>query len=168
MGQRVRLALFALMGAAALTACAPGPLSVEGADLDLEPSDVQAQPSAAQGKTIVWGGKIVSSKNLAERTRLEIVAYPTRARAQRPDTEQQPMGRFRAYESGYLETAEYEPGREITLRGVITGTEEGPIDEVTYTFPTVDVEAIKLWQPRAEVRRDEPRFHIGIGVFRRY
>jgi len=168
MGQRLCLALVALMGALALTACAPGPLSVEGADLDLDPGDVQADPGVAQGKTVVWGGKIVSSTNLAERTRLEIVAYPTQARAQRPQTDQQPMGRFRAYESGYLETAEYAPGREVTVRGVITGTEQAPIDQVTYTFPTVDIEAIELWQRRSELQRQEPRIHFGFGIIRRY
>ncbi len=168
MGHRFRRALLALLSAAALAACAPGPLSVEGASLDLEPGDVQADPEAAQGKTIVWGGKIVSSKNLAERTRLEIVAYPIRARAQRPQTDQKPLGRFRAYEPGYLETAEYAPGREVTVRGVITGTEEDPIDEVTYTYPTIEAEAIKLWPPRRELRREEPRLYFRFGVMRRF
>ncbi|PSQ91082.1 MAG: hypothetical protein BRD57_05310 [Proteobacteria bacterium SW_6_67_9] len=62
----------------------------------------------------------------------------------------------------------YSPGREVTVRGIVTGTEEGRIDAVTYTYPTVDIEAIKLWEPRAQVRREEPRFHFGFGIIRRY
>jgi len=168
MHHRSLIAVLAVLAVYSLAGCAPGPLSIEGANLDITPAEARTEPSAAQGETVVWGGRIVATQNQPERTRLEIVAYPITAHAQRPNRDQEPLGRFRAYQAGYLETAAYSPGREVTVRGIVTGTEEGRIDAVTYTYPTVDIEAIKLWEPRAQVRREEPRFHFGFGIIRRY
>jgi len=165
----VRLAhlLASCLALAALGGCASGPLSEEGVDRNLTPGDVRAAGDTAKGKTVLWGGEIVSSRNLPERTRIEVVAYPL-AHFQRPNTDAAPMARFRAYQDGYLETAAYARGRQVTLRGEVTGTETGKVDDIDYTFPTVDIEAIELWQPERSVERNEPRFHFGFGVIQRY
>lgn len=150
---------FALLGG-----CASGPLPVEGVASDLTPKGVTADPAPATGRTVLWGGVVVAAKNLAERTRIEIVSYPLDSRSQRPQTDEPPGGRFMAYQEGYLETAEYRPGRRITVRGTVSGTEPGRVGEADYTYPTVEVESLELWPEQAAAPRREPRFHFGIGV----
>ncbi|HKJ89162.1 MAG TPA: Slp family lipoprotein, partial [Gammaproteobacteria bacterium] len=74
-----------------------------------------------------------------------------------------PQGRFLAVNEGYLETADYAPGRRVTLTGPVTGLKKGLIGKATYTYPVVKVDDIQLW--RKEQRyRPEPGFHFGIGV----
>ncbi|MEX0607100.1 MAG: Slp family lipoprotein [Halofilum sp. (in: g-proteobacteria)] len=141
--------------------CASGPLKTEGVARDLDPGE-GASPEHV-GATVLWGGVVVNSENLADRTRLEIVGYPLDEHSQRPLTEAEPQGRFLAYRDGYLETAEYGRGRRVTVRGEVTGSEEGRIGEARYTYPAVAVEQLELWQEPRE-RSSRPRFHFGIGV----
>lgn len=155
--------MFALiLVTAALCGCANGPLKTAGVATGLTPANV-AERRGAVGKTVLWGGVIVAARNLAERTRLEIVAYPLDPGSQRPRVEAEPLGRFLAYQGGYLETAEFSPGRRITVRGTLTGFRTGYVGEAHYTYPTVRIEALELW-PRGRDRDTGPNFHFGIGV----
>lgn len=163
MNRRRPLALV-LLAAALLAGCASGPLPVEGVARDLTPGRVTADPAAATGRTVLWGGVIVNAKNLPERTRLEILAYPLDERSQRPLTGQAPAGRFLAFKAGYLETAEFSQGRRVTLRGTVTGTREGRVGDADYSYPTVAIETLELWPAESAGRRGEPRFHFGIGI----
>ncbi|MDZ7747465.1 MAG: Slp family lipoprotein [Halofilum sp. (in: g-proteobacteria)] len=156
--------LAAVLAAAVLGGCASGPLRDEGVATELTPQGVADDPVPATGRTVLWGGVIVAARNLAERTRIEIVAYPLDPRSQRPLLQEAPVGRFLAYEEGYLETAEYRQGRRITVRGTVSGTEPGRVGEADYTYPTVTVEALELWPEQDARPRSEPRFHFGIGI----
>lgn len=142
--------------------CASGPLRTEGVARDLEPREAVAGEHV--GATVLWGGVVVDATNLEERTRLEIVSYPLDEYSQRPKTEAEPQGRFLAYRDGYLETAEYGRGRRVTVRGEITDSERGRIDEAPYTYPVVAIEELELWPQRRDQGSSRPRFHFGLGV----
>ncbi len=154
--RRSWLLLLALL----LAGCASGPLKTEGVSA-LTPGEAAGSDSV--GETVLWGGVIVNATNLPERTRLEIVSYPLDSRSQRPRIDAEPGGRFLAYKQGYLETAEYGRGRRVTVRGDVTGSEQGQVGEAPYTYPTVEVEALELW-PEARSRGDGSRFRFGVGV----
>lgn len=143
-----------------LAGCASGPLKTEGVS-ELTPDEATTPDSV--GATVLWGGVVVSATNLAERTRLEIVGYPLDSYSQRPKADAEPAGRFLAYKAGYLETAEYKRGSRVTLRGEITGSEEGRVGEAPYTYPTVEIEALELW-PAPSSRGEGSRFRFGVGV----
>jgi len=154
------LALVALLGA-----CAHAPLDAEGVDLALTPEDVRADADGTRDRAVIWGGQIVRAENLADSTRLEIVSYPLDARSQRPRAEQRPGARFLVDRAGYLETAEYEPGRSITVRGRVTGTEAGRIGEADYDYPVVTADEMHLWPRRAAgAERAQPRINFGVGI----
>jgi len=148
---------------AMLAGCASAPLKTEGVATDLTPDAAVSSAAAATGRTVLWGGVIVSATNLPHRTRLEIVGYPLDPYSQRPYTDKPPEHRFLAFQQGYLETAEYRAGRAVTVRGKVTGTEAGHVGDAAYTYPTVQVEALHLWPQRA-ANEGEPRFHFGIGI----
>lgn len=155
--------LYSVVFLLALAGCASAPLATEGVDGDLRPAAVKEDPEATAGRTVLWGGVIADARNLPERTRLEIVAYPLSERTQMPDTEAASLGRFRVYVDGYLETAVFGPGRRFTVRGRVQGTETGRIDEAEYTFPVVEAEAFELW-PEQTRRERGSGVNFGFGI----
>lgn len=161
---RLFLLLFAVVS---LAACATSPeFDTTGIDVSITPQQVVKtipgkNRQAIQGTTILWGGVIIASTNLKDATQFEILAYPL-DKNHRPNTGQQPVGRFLAVQSGYLEAADYTQGRLMTVKGRMIDKRLGRIGEAEYTYPVVNVEQQHLW--RKEGDSGEPRIHFGIGV----
>jgi outer membrane lipoprotein len=153
---------FVLLIAAFLTACATTPaFDTKGVDFSITPQRAVAENASLQGAPLLWGGIIIASANLRQETQFEILAYPLDDN-QRPDTSQQPLGRFLAQQAGYLETADYSEGRLMTVSGTLQGTRVGRIGESEYTYPVVQVKQQFLWGKTSE----EPAtsVHFGIGI----
>jgi len=147
-----------------LAACATGPgFDTAGVDRELTPQRLSAVADVAEDEQVVWGGIIVASKNLEDRTRLEVLAYPL-DRSQRPRTAQSPQGRFIVEHPGYLETADYGPGRSLTVAGVVDEVVDGRIGEAAYRYPRVKPDDLYLWPQASEVQRTSPRVHFGVGI----
>lgn len=144
-----------------LASCATSPdFDTRGVDLSLQPQEVADRPLPA-GTEVLWGGTIVQGSNLAEGTRLELIGYPLDDQ-QRPDSGRAPVGRFLVQRDGYLELADYRPGRQLTVRGELARVVEGKVGQAPYRYPVVNAERLHLWStPRESVG---PRFHFGVGV----
>jgi len=123
-----------------------------------------AADSAAGGQRVLWGGTVINASNLADATQLEVLAYPL-DEDQRPMTDRNPLGRFLVVKEGYLETADYGPGRLVTVAGTIDGTNEGKVGQARYTYPVVRAEDLQLWSREPRYRGSvQPRFGVGIGI----
>lgn len=151
----------ALVTVLLLAGCATA-FDIGGADTTLTPQQAASAIDAARTRMVAWGGMIVDARNLADRTRLEVLAYPLDAR-NRPDRDAAPVGRFLAMHPGYLETADYQAGRLVTVVGTVTETRAGTVGEALYVYPVLNVTGLKLW-PTAQQEAAEPRFHFGVGV----
>ena len=121
-------------------------------------ADVVQSPAAHIGKVIIAGGTIIEAKNLQEGTRLEILQYPTTSSG-RPQLGKPSGGRFLVLVPGYLETAIYRPGRQITVAGEVSGLRELPLDDTTYHYPVFTPREIHLWSEGDS----GPRIHFGFG-----
>lgn len=153
--------LLLLLTTLLLGACASGPrYPTEGVELAVTPQQAISEAATLRDKRILWGGMIINSTNLATQSRLEILAYPLDSN-QYPQTDSAPLGRFLLFKSGYLETVDYAPGRLVTVRGLLGGTQSGMVGETRYNYPLVKSGDIYLW-PRSG--RSEPRVHFGVGV----
>ncbi len=106
---------------------------------------------------------IVSSTNLENSTRLEVLAYPLDS-SQRPDTSANPTGRFLALKQGYLETVDYSPGKRVTVKGTLTRAREGHIGEAEYTYPVVAVDQLYLWPEESAAEQSGTGLNLGIGI----
>jgi outer membrane lipoprotein len=53
--------------------------------------------------------------------------------------------RFIADIDGFLDPAQYSPGKRLTVSGALTQTRKRPVGEFQYTYPVVDVQAYHLW-----------------------
>ncbi len=158
----LRPALLALL--LLLAGCATGPRFAVGAlEADLGPQDVAERLATFKGRRFVWGGRIVAAENLADRTRLQILAYPL-DRSQRPRTDRPALGRFLAERRGYLETADYAPGRLVTVQGWLRDSVAGRVGEAPYRFPLLEVEQLYLWPLERPAEGWRAPIQFGIGV----
>jgi len=111
-------------------------------------------PTAFQGKMVIWGGEIVTAKNLKEGTVIEIVQKSLTSE-ERPLNVDQSDGRFLALYDGYLDVAIYSKGREVTVAGRIKETKKGLLGEIEYTYPVVYAQEVHIWPPR-----DDKKYYI--------
>lgn len=144
-----------------LTACAATIDHKPLGDRELSPLDAAEGPELLLGRVVEWGGVLVDSRNLRAHSELEILAYPLRSNGL-PDRGRRPRGRFLAVQPGYLETAEYAPGRLVTISGPLAGRRQGQVGEARYQFPLVEIEQATLWQDPYPSDTG-PRVHFGIG-----
>ncbi len=150
-----------ILASTLLTACASAPeLDVTDTESTLTPAQAVNSAGTSEGQKVLWGGTIITSKNLKNETRLEVLAYPL-------DSDHYPLmdkpayGRFLLLKQGYLETVDYAPGRVITASGSFEGVRKGKLDESEYTYPVLRAEKIHLWSKSG---KSQTRFHFGIGV----
>jgi len=153
----------ALFGAlAALAGCAT-PVFKDAPATAAIPADVASQLENYHDADVVWGGKILDVRNLADTTEVQIVAYPL-DRAQRPDQSAPTQGRFIIALPGYVEALDYPAGRFVTLRGRITGSRVGHVDDHDYVFPLVDRATVHLWPVNFPYERPRVSFGLGVGI----
>jgi outer membrane lipoprotein len=145
-----------------LTACAGGPrFNLDGVDNTLTPSGAVQDMAQARDHVVYWGGSIIATTNLKDSTRIEVLAYPMDSHGL-PDLSEPAQGRFILMQSGYLEAADYAPGRLVSVVGKLTQTHSTRIGEAQTVFAVVQVQQLHLWPPDA--RRSRTQFHFGVGV----
>ncbi|MHB8728095.1 MAG: Slp family lipoprotein [Sulfuricaulis sp.] len=162
MNRRTALTIALLLAGTFLAGGCATPYDIGSADPRVTPSEAARDVSGMLNHNVAWGGQIATAKNLKDRTELEVVGYPLDA-VNRPDRDAKPTGRFIVIRSGYLETADYAPGRLITVVGMVTQTRAGTVGEAKYIYPVVMADRLRLW-PRPDAAQGEPRFHFGVGV----
>jgi len=106
---------------------------------------VRVDAQANVNKSVRWGGMIVDVENTNGESRVEIVAQPL-LRDGQPDFRQASEGRFIAVFDQFLEPNDYKTSSQITVLGVITGTETGEIGQADYEYPVVGVTDHQLWR----------------------
>jgi len=145
-----------------LSGCASTPdFDTTLVDLTLTPQSVIAESDSSHGKTILWGGTILDTRNLKESTRFEILAYPL-DKSHRPLLDKKPLGRFIVQHDGYLEPSTYAPGRLLTALGKISTTQSGKVGESEYTYAVITYTRLHLWS--LDSARNKTSFHFGVGI----
>lgn len=113
---------------------------------------VQTDPAA--NHEVRLGGVIATVKNLADKTRLEVVNLPIDD-AGRPSLTSEPQGRFVAYVNGFLDPVTFGEGRLITLVGNTATPEKGKVGDFDYQFPVMNANGYYLWQVTERVVVDD-------------
>lgn len=95
-------------------------------------------------RPVRWGGEILSLRNGASSTEVEIFGRPlSRNGEPRPDGGD--GVRFIARVPGFLDPAEYQVNKRLSVRGRVAGTLTRPVGEFPYLYPVVDVGVHHLW-----------------------
>jgi outer membrane lipoprotein len=151
-----------LLAVAVLSGCAT-PVFKDAPATVAAPVDIADAPERYHDADVVWGGKIIDVRNLADTTEVEVVAYPLDD-SQRPDQNAPTLGRFIVAIPGYLEPLDYPVGRFVTLRGRVAGTRAARIDEHDVVFPLVADANVHLWPINFPYEQPRVHFSFGVGV----
>lgn len=149
----------------ALAACAPAPIYKTSPNLvSAVPFQVARTPERYANGNVIWGGRIVAVHNLADRSEIEVLAFPL-DRSQRPQVGDSGNGRFIAVMHGFVEPMDYPEGALMTLTGTLAGSRAGKVGEADYVFPLVTVDQAHRWtQQELQSGRSNVHFGIGVGV----
>lgn len=119
----------------------------ERADKKIAIRDLMKDPDAYTGRIVIIGGIIVSSINAEEGTYIEVVQKPLDYTG-RPDDTDISYGRFIILHEGYLDTAIYSRGREITVAGEVIGKMVRPLGKIQYQYLLIKSRELYLFGPR--------------------
>ncbi|WP_020586640.1 Slp family lipoprotein [Desulfobacter curvatus] len=107
--------------------------------------EVFDNPEAVKGTIVLFGGEIVSTKNLKEGALVEVVQKPLGA-GDKPKRIDDSGGRFLALYDGFLDGEIYAKGRSVTVCGVVQGSRVSLLDEIEYNYPLIEAKEIHLWK----------------------
>ncbi|BCB95600.1 hypothetical protein JZK55_05220 [Dissulfurispira thermophila] len=128
------------------------------AEKEIALSDIMKAPDTYKGKVIILGGVIVSSMNAKEGTYIEVIQKPLDYRG-RPENTDVSYGRFIIIYEGYLDTAIYSQGREVTVAGEVMGKMERPLGQIKYQYLLIKSKELHLFEQHYGV---PIKFGIGI------
>ncbi len=143
-----------------LTACnSLMPDSIRGTETQsVSAAQVQQNPSRFAGAKVRWGGQIMSVKNLAGSTRIEVLSRELDSKGE--PRENSPAGaRFMAEVPGFLDPEAYAEKRSITLVGRCAGVQEGKIGEFLYQYPMIQADSHHLWPIKVQLPVVYPMFY---------
>lgn len=135
-------------------------LNIKNASADTSPEQISQRKNIST-EQVVWGGVIVDARNLQSYTQLEVLAYPLRRQLQ-PNTAKSPIGRFIMRHTGYLETEDFAPGRNLTVVGTVQRLIGHTIGDVSVDVPMLQSEELHLWPVNNE--QSQSRFSFGLGI----
>ena len=143
-----RLAVLAT-ASALLAACASQPQPLQGAFAEITPRDALATDST--GAMVRWGGRVVRTEPLANRTCFEMISTRLDVYGRPYWATDDVGGRFIACRTGFYDPALFEKNREVTFTGRIDGYENRRIGGYDYRFPRVEADVVYLWPVRERV-----------------
>lgn len=145
-----------------LIGCASAPnFDTSQVDRSVTPSSAIAETQINLGKTVIWGGTILDTRNLKNSTQIEILGYPLNS-SHRPLLNKKPLGRFIIKYPGYLESKNYSQGRQLSILGKVSGKQTSKVGESNYTYPVIKADKLHLWPLYDE--KSKTSFHFGIGI----
>ena len=115
-----------------------------------------ADPFSYKDKTVILGGLIVQTGKAKTGTRIEVLEKELDYWG-RPRRMERTRGRFLVFQPRELDAHVFAPGREITVAGVVQGTEETSLDGSAGVAVLINAIEIKLW-PREKPGWDKPTY----------
>jgi len=161
---RLTIRILAMTIVFGTTGCATtADLNTTGVDKTITPQFAKNDIKFATNKRVLWGGMIMSTKNLPQKTEIEVLAFPLDDQ-NRPEAQATATTRFIADHTGYLEPVDYARGRWVTLTGVVQGARAGKVGEAPYDFPVVQTDGLYLWPKDSAGGGSGTQFQFGIGI----
>ena len=147
-----------------LAACAStiSPEVLKDVDQSIRFEALLKDPDASQGKTVLFGGDIIKTENSPDKT-LIVVLQRSLNSDKKPGGGDRSAGRFIVSVPGFLDPAIFQPGRQITVVGVVAGKEVRALDDIEYSYSVIDKRHLYLWQRKSAIDTG-PRVYFGFGV----
>jgi outer membrane lipoprotein len=143
-----------------LSGCAVSVISedvLSGVDRAITLPMVQSDPDAYTGTSVLWGGTIVTTTNLSDHSRVEVLARELAYMDTPMTNSSESQGRFIILAPGYLDKLVYKPGTGVTVVGKVKGVEKMKIGELDYPYVLISQIEVKTFTPETKLdRRDYP------------
>ncbi|MDO4625809.1 MAG: Slp family lipoprotein [Pasteurellaceae bacterium] len=123
---------------------APNGLQRDQADI-LAMNKIRQQDYSCQCKRVRLGGKILNATALKNQTKLEVFSQNISLFSAKPILDDYSDGRFIAYIDGFIDPASL-TDHYITVAGILSGQQQGYIDQAHYTYPIIQVTHYKRWR----------------------
>jgi outer membrane lipoprotein len=149
-----------------LSACATEviPKHLEGqVDTTISFLQVKESPASYKGRLIVLGGEVLSVKRQSDSTRVEVLQIPLDSSLEPVKDRTTSQGRFLGIQKEFLDPAILPVGTRVTIVGEVIGTTTLPLDEIQYTYPTLNIRHLKVWEQTPPRSYSYPAVSIGIG-----
>ncbi len=144
MNKKTILVLTAL--SSTLVGCVNAPKGLEKEQFTLKSlSSIQQSDYSCQCKSIRLGGKVLTAQALPNKTKIEVLSYPVYSTSAKPMIDEQPNGRFITYLDGFVEPQSLKD-QFITIGGTLLKTEQGKVDQASYTYPVIQTNHYRVWK----------------------
>jgi outer membrane lipoprotein len=118
-------------------------------DSSLTSREVFQNPDAYEGKTVVWGGRIIQVLPQDDTTYVEILQMPLGWR-KKPEEAYASEGKFLILIKKLLDLSDFDRGKKITVAGEILGSAQREkiesLSEKDYHYTVILSEEIHLWK----------------------
>ena len=101
-------------------------------------------PDTYSGRTVILGGYILETNNLASETVLKVLQVPLQV-GEEPGTRERSEGRFMVYYKGFLDPEVYKKDQVITVAGRVIGTTVEKIGNNQIQYLQIENREIYLW-----------------------
>jgi outer membrane lipoprotein len=133
----------------------------EQADKELTAEMLFKNPEAYEGKTVILGGIVVSTRNTDKGTYVEVLQTPLDSRG-RPKNTDYSYGRFIFFYEEYLDAAIFSKGKTVTIGGKVFGKTIRPLGDIDYTYPLIYAREVHIIGPKS---KSPVFFSIGVGAY---
>ena len=128
-------------------------------DYDGSALEVQQAPDQVMGRVVLWGGRIIETRVLEDRTDVIVLQQPLEFDdSPRPSDEY--YGRFIIRSPRLLDPAVFKQDLLVSVVGTLKNVEVSNVGEREYIYPVIEPEEVKVWKPKQEMM---PTFHFGFG-----
>ena len=152
---------FVLFFVVSVAGCASSPFNLDSVNFKITPESVQ-KSNQVVGAHVLWGGLIVNTQNLKDSTLIEVLSYPIDNYGE-PYRDDKAGARFLLLHPGFIDPAEFAPGRWVSAVGLLAENQQGKVGDTEYIYPVVKIEQVHLWAEQLE-NENGVRFHFGIGI----
>ena len=97
-----------------------------------------------KGYTVILGGYILETKNLADQSTIKVLQAPLGFREE-PKSKDHSEGRFIILQKGFLDPEIYSKDRKITVAGKVVGTVVEKVDGFPNPYLKIESREIYLW-----------------------
>lgn len=139
------------------------PVAIRG-DIPDAPTvhQVQQDTEAYLGRRVRWGGSILTVRNLADSTEIEMLARPLDSDGE-PRAGADGEGRFIARLRGFVDPAEYPADRLMTVVGSVLEVVTRDVGDYPYRYPLIVADSRYLWPEPDPLPGPYPGYPWGYG-----
>lgn len=124
--------------------------------------DTKKNPTSATGQMVVWGGEVLKSTRLSDKTRIEVLQLPLTDDLIPAGERAESSGRFLAFDTKgeIIDPAVVPDGTRVTIVGQVQAPMTASSDVGSTEYPVISIRDMTVWDKKVS-RRAWPRSYYG-------